>query len=185
VYARFVPKPEQTAKQTNVIKDIEQTMEQFTADIEEENRQVIGLVADMMKEHHTHTAKLQGRIELLEQQNREVNDKLLTLTRLEQSRKEAAPAALATAESAPRATVVSAPPPPVSGQEQAARTASVQVAAAQPERGAMNIRDRYANVFQLYDQGKSTDYIAKKLDMNKGEVMLIIQLAKQEGQARA
>jgi DNA-directed RNA polymerase specialized sigma24 family protein len=49
----------------------------------------------------------------------------------------------------------------------------------------MNIRDRYANVFQLYDQGKSTDYIAKKLDMNKGEVMLIIQLAKQEGQARA
>jgi DNA-binding NarL/FixJ family response regulator len=48
----------------------------------------------------------------------------------------------------------------------------------------MNIRDRYSVIFEMYDQGKSTDHIAKKLDMTKGEVNLIVQLAKQEEQIR-
>jgi hypothetical protein len=42
------------------------------------------------------------------------------------------------------------------------------------------IRERYAELFQLYDQNKSIDYIARKLGMNKGEVGLILELARQE-----
>jgi hypothetical protein len=49
----------------------------------------------------------------------------------------------------------------------------------------MNIRYRYMELFALEKQGKSIDHIAKKLGMNKGEVMLIIQLAKQEDRTRA
>ncbi|WP_042160514.1 DUF6115 domain-containing protein [Paenibacillus gorillae] len=47
------------------------------------------------------------------------------------------------------------------------------------------IQSRYAELLELYSQGKSIELIAKKLGMNKGEVQLILQLAKQEEGARA
>ncbi|CAM3938972.1 hypothetical protein L1N85_01135 [Paenibacillus alkaliterrae] len=47
------------------------------------------------------------------------------------------------------------------------------------------IHARYSELFLLYDQGKSIESISKKLGMNKGEVQLIIQLAKQEAAAHA
>lgn len=47
------------------------------------------------------------------------------------------------------------------------------------------IHARYSELFLLYEQGKSIEMIAKKLGMNKGEVQLIIQLAKQEVAAHA
>jgi hypothetical protein len=49
---------------------------------------------------------------------------------------------------------------------------------------SLNMKSRYAELFSLHDQGKSVEFIAKKLDMNKGEVNLIIQLSKQEERSR-
>lgn len=43
---------------------------------------------------------------------------------------------------------------------------------------------RYAELFDMYNSGKSVETIAKKLGKNKGEVQLILQLAKQEESAR-
>lgn len=43
-----------------------------------------------------------------------------------------------------------------------------------------SIHNRYAELFSLYEAGKSIEFIAKKFGKNKGEVQLIIQLAKQE-----
>lgn len=62
---------------------------------------------------------------------------------------------------------------------------SAQAAHAVEERVATkdnpdSIHSRYAEVFELYDAGKSIEYIAKKFGKNKGEIQLIIQLAKQE-----
>jgi hypothetical protein len=53
----------------------------------------------------------------------------------------------------------------------------------QPE-PRVSIRTRYPGLFELYDSGKSIDTVSRKLGMNKGEVQLIIQLAKQEECAR-
>lgn len=47
-----------------------------------------------------------------------------------------------------------------------------------------SIHNRYVELFELYDSGKSVEAIAKKLGKNKGEVQLILQLAKQEENAR-
>ncbi|MCR8656280.1 DUF6115 domain-containing protein [Paenibacillus endoradicis] len=47
-----------------------------------------------------------------------------------------------------------------------------------------SIHNRYVELFELYDNGKSVEAIAKKLGKNKGEVQLILQLAKQEENAR-
>jgi len=47
-----------------------------------------------------------------------------------------------------------------------------------------SIHYRYAQVFEMYNSGKSIEAIAKKLGKNKGEVQLILQLAKQEEHIR-
>lgn len=47
-----------------------------------------------------------------------------------------------------------------------------------------SIHYRYIELFDMYQSGKSVEAIAKKLGKNKGEVQLILQLAKQEESAR-
>lgn len=44
------------------------------------------------------------------------------------------------------------------------------------------IRARFPALFELHDEGKSVDAIAKSIGMNKGEVQLILRLDKREGQ---
>lgn len=43
-----------------------------------------------------------------------------------------------------------------------------------------SIKDRYSEVFHLYDEGKSVDAIAKQTGIQRGEVQLILQLAERE-----
>ncbi|CAI6027449.1 hypothetical protein [Cohnella sp. JJ-181] len=42
------------------------------------------------------------------------------------------------------------------------------------------IRERYAELLALYERGRSVEQVAKAMNMNKGEVQLILQLAKRE-----
>lgn len=42
------------------------------------------------------------------------------------------------------------------------------------------IRDRYAQLLELHERGRSVEQVAKAMNMNKGEVQLILQLAKRE-----
>jgi len=174
VYAAIVPNRKRSGNHSNVMAEIEQTMKQFSDELEEENRQLLGLVSDMKKERDLHAAKLQGRIEALERQNREVGEQL-RLLQAERARPE--PEAVA-AEATLRVAAPSA------AAVESAAASEPSAANKQQPNEPMKIRERYAEVFHLYDKGKSTEYIAKKLEMNKGEVMLIIQLAKQEEQSR-
>ncbi|MBU6145614.1 MAG: hypothetical protein KGO83_02795 [Paenibacillaceae bacterium] len=43
------------------------------------------------------------------------------------------------------------------------------------------IRSKFDELLTLHEEGKSIEYIAKKLNKNKGEVQLIIRLAQTEG----
>lgn len=52
-------------------------------------------------------------------------------------------------------------------------------------KGSMSIHERYAQLLDLYRRGRSIEQISKALNMNKGEVQLILQLAKREEAARA
>lgn len=175
VYAAIVPNRKRSGNHSNVIAEIEETMRQFSAELEEENRQLLGLVSDMKKEYDLNTAKLQGRIEALERENREVGEQL----RLLQAERVRPEPEAATAE-----TPLHAAAPMAAATEESAEASVPSADTEQQPNEPMKIRERYADVFQLYDKGKSTEYIAKKLEMNKGEVTLIIQLARQEEQAR-
>ncbi|MDG0812448.1 hypothetical protein [Cohnella rhizosphaerae] len=66
----------------------------------------------------------------------------------------------------------------------AADHAADNEASAVPDDGAADrpalIRDRYAQLLELYERGRSVEQVAKAMNMNKGEVQLILQLAKRE-----
>ncbi len=150
VYALLLPQRSSTSKQTEMIQEIEETLEHFMDEIEAENKELLNLVAVMKKDGENQTSKLFGRIESLEKQVYEIAAGMAKKTeKVEQA----------------------APVIPAAIEETA-------------EISHMNIKERYLELLELDKQGKSIEYIAKKLGMNKGEIQLILQLARQEEQFR-
>ncbi|NOU93404.1 hypothetical protein GC093_09260 [Paenibacillus sp. LMG 31456] len=176
VYAKIMPKSNTSKGQQNpTINEIEETMEHFTAELDEQNKALIQLLAETKRDYELQSARLTSRIEMLEKQSGQVGQDIMKLGVVTED--------LQKQISQPREMPLAVPLEP--------NSASVEVAAAiiedVPETAStpMNIKVRYSELFDMYDQGKAIDHIAKKLGMNKGEVNLIIQLAKQEERLNA
>ncbi len=152
-----------------VLDTVEGTLQQFVEEMEQENREFAQMVAEMKREHERKTSTLLDRIEFLERRTA-----MLTEPPVQQ-----------TTNSALLASPPASAPQPV--QAEAAERVSEQVTTGEQlaRPAADTVRSRYKEIFGLYDNGKSIEYIAKKLGTNKGEVQLIIQLAKREEQADA
>lgn len=131
------------------IEEIEETLEQFALELEEDNRQLMEATAGIRSKLEADILKLSGRVDALEKQ------------------------LLAYAQASP-AQPAAQPEAAVSSEQQEE----------QAESAPADMKSRYPELFAYYAQGKSMEYIAKKTGMNKGEVELIIQLAKQEEQFR-
>nr|WP_309121393.1 hypothetical protein [Paenibacillus sp.] len=204
LYASMLPRTsERKPVQEDFLDSVGDTLQQFADEIESENKELIRMVGEMKREHEQRTGKLLARIEQLEKHSAAPEERLGALSPAAPT-----PSANSTPASAPRPFVASVapelPPPlradrlrPESVTHVAAETrpSSVESAAATfpvepglkdkpaPEpasRFADTVKSRYKEVFDLHDSGKSIEHIAKKLGKNKGEVQLIIGLAKQE-----
>ncbi|MHA7963059.1 DUF6115 domain-containing protein [Paenibacillus sp. CAU 1782] len=146
-------------------QNMETALEQFMENMERDNEDLVELVKNAQQSNRKAHAAFEERIADLELRCQELDGQLQAAAIFI---KEAA-ASRQMASVAP-----SAPPAGTMAVEQ------VQVAAEHsvPTR---SIESRYGELFTLYREGKSIEAIAKKLGMNKGEVSLIIGLAKQEG----
>jgi DNA-binding NarL/FixJ family response regulator len=145
-----------TNDNVNMVKQIEDTMEHFASEIEEENNQLLQTVAQIKANHEQQMNRLIAKVDQLEKQNYDLSSEIksIVMNKL---------------------------------HEQNKQPSSVQLAEAVPdvkESLPMQMKERYSELFLLHEQGKAVEYIAKKLNLNKGEVQLIIQLAKQEEQNR-
>jgi DNA-binding NarL/FixJ family response regulator len=145
-----------THNSMNMVKEIEDTMEHFAYEIEEENNQLLQTVAQIKTDHEQQMNRIIAKVDQLEKQNYDLSSELksLVLNKF---------------------------------HEQNKQLSHVHMAEATPEKinvSPMQMKERYAELFLLHEQGKAIEYIAKKLNLNKGEVQLIIQLAKQEEQNR-
>jgi len=144
---------------------LQTALEQFMETMEADNREIAESIAGMQKRNREENANRDERIAALERRAAELEERVsLTERRLEErieGLRHGAPA-----ETAPAADA-QATEPEGGGEEQ-------------QDRDEPTIRSRYAELFALHDQGKSVDAIARQTGMNKGEVMLILQLAKQE-----
>lgn len=171
--SRFINQSNVQQKHNPMLKEIEDTFEHFSADLEQENKQLLDLVAAMKHEHESQTDKLLGRIEHMEQLTMLVSRRLEESARHNYMISESAKSVLGTSEP----TVLSVHSNP------SAETYSIPdstITAPNNQTIETTIKSRYKIVFDLQKQGKSTEYIAKKLGMNKGEVLLITQLGKHE-----
>ncbi|MFC4103539.1 hypothetical protein [Paenibacillus xanthanilyticus] len=151
------------------VHGMEAALEQFMENMEEENRQMVELIAKSRKEAQANAKSYDERIKQLEMRCAELEHQLSKQTL------SAAPVPypyitdkLTYAE---HAALHQTPPP--------AAEPIVEPEPAEPEEDT-SIRGRYPELFDLYQSGKSVETISKKLGMNKGEVQLILQLAKQE-----
>jgi septal ring factor EnvC (AmiA/AmiB activator) len=161
LYAFMLPKRrEETVSSERVVKEVENTLEGYMAEIQNENEQLVELVSQMKKEldakqqaHQEQVSDLRQRMLAMEQK---MTDSQTRIRTAEEKLAQAAEAASLSAGAAAAASEV------------------------EPASPVHSIKSRYTELFDLYEQGKSIDMIAKTTGLQRGEVQLIIQLAKQE-----
>ncbi|SEF58738.1 hypothetical protein [Paenibacillus sp. UNC499MF] len=195
VFAGLIPrsaaKKGGQAPSAQLVNELEESMAHFASDLEQQNQALIDLFKETQREHKLEVAKLTARLEVLERRSAEGSGAVMREGR------DTGPAFFP--QDGPRSTEPhvytgpavqthgSAPAKPLPSENGELRTAEASDAVpAQPQNALrpeqeLSVRARYAALFELHDQGRSTEQIAKQLGMNKGEVMLIKQLAKREG----
>jgi hypothetical protein len=146
----------------SAISDIESTLDQFAEELEQDNQELIQLIAGLKRELEADINKLNGRMDALE--------KLGFHTPTPSQPTQAAQEPSRSVAPLPLSPLSTTEPEPVETSESVIKASSIQ--------------QRYAPILKLHEQGKSIEYIAKKNNLNKGEVQLIIQLAKQEEKFR-
>lgn len=165
VYAFMLPKRSVSVDKSSsdsVVKEVEATLEQYMADIDEENDALVELVAQMKKDSSAKQSALEERLTEIKQQLIQVEqhliqyDNRISLTENKQSNDIQMVSGNKYAEEEPQELLDT------------------------PEEPVDTIKYRYSELFELHDQGKSIDVIAKIVGLQRGEVQLILQLAKQE-----
>lgn len=148
-------------------QNMETALEQFMENMERDNEELVELVKKSQQSNRQEHAVYEKRIAELELRCQELDGQLQAAANFI---KEAA---------ASRQTVSAVQAVPSVGTIAVEKAQAVEEQPAPPH----TIESRYGELFALYREGKSIESIAKKLGMNKGEVSLIIGLAKQEGGA--
>jgi hypothetical protein len=186
VYARLLPKNETAAPRNTVVQEIEETIEHFAVEMDEQNKAILDLFARTKQDYEVELAKLSGRMELLEKQKIELSQELSKIHISSQvgamTSASTAPATGGTNDAAAVAATTSSVPTKKGKAVGKVKESEAYIDEAPPL--SLNMKARYAELFSLHEQGKGVEIIAKKLGMNKGEVNLIIQLSKQEERSR-
>lgn len=188
VYARFLPKEQASAStKTNVVQEIEETIEHFAAEMDEQNQTLLNLFSKTKQDYEIELAKLAGRLESLEKQKHELSQELTKVHVNHQMNQRTNAATDISSDD--QYSVVSRIP--IANPAQSVQVTSSELAAAskesiveEPIYTGLSMKSRYSELFSLHEQGKGVEAIARKLGMNKGEVSLILQLARQEEKAR-
>ncbi|QSF42912.1 hypothetical protein [Paenibacillus tianjinensis] len=170
VYALRLPArgPSDPAEKQS-LKDTEAALELYMADIERENNEMIQLVGSIKQQSQNTKAALQEEIGGLREQVAELQKNMLLLdSRLTAEEKGLLQLTAVVKNNGGKITA-EAPP------------GSAETVTSEPKaKPISSIKLRYPRLFELHEQGKSIDSIAKTAGLQRGEVQLILQLAKQE-----
>lgn len=180
VFAFALPRKKQHSEQpSQTIQNMETALEQFMENMEKDNQELVALVADAQREAKAESERKDIRISELERKAAMLERQLQAAAAAERSMDYRISQAPAVQPEPPAATVT------VSAVQAEAEAKADSNDSRQSDNAKQTIHARYSELFQLYEQGKSIEAISRKLGMNKGEVQLIMQLAKQEDAANA
>lgn len=140
---------------SQTVRNMESALDQFMENMEKENEQLMQLMTDYQQASKLDAAKKDERIAALEARCEQLEEQLN--------------------KSFVRLTKAEA-------SQEANAQATKSVFDLQKQN---NIQARFAELLQMHADGQSIEAIAKKLEMNKGEVLLIIGLSKQEAAVHA
>jgi hypothetical protein len=185
VYARLLPKNEIAAPKNTVVQEIEETIEHFAVEMDEQNKAILDLFTRTKQDYAVELAKLSGRMELLEKQKTELSQELNKIHVSTQVGAIAGPSVSNSAEpNSPNLKTAVAGAGGVNAAHNQVQHVDSGLNEERPvpkiSPPTLNMKTRYAELFSLHEQGKGVESIAKRLGMNKGEVNLIIQLSRQE-----
>ncbi|RKP55485.1 hypothetical protein D7Z26_09885 [Cohnella endophytica] len=175
---------------------------QLLEDLEDENRELVDAVAKFKAEQDETVNRLSRRIVDMEHQMKSWSEQALHSPSIGLSK--LSPAGSSSSSSA-GASTLELPAIPVASSERnhslsgMTPTDELHLSSAQVKAGAEEtaageqtielppptLRGRYAELFAMHDKGRSVEQIAKALGLNKGEVQLILQLARREEQLNA
>ncbi|TJY43164.1 hypothetical protein E5161_04495 [Cohnella pontilimi] len=155
----------------------EAAYDRLLEDLEMENRELVDAVAKFKDEQDETVRRLGNRIVEMERQMKLWTDQQFSapaVPSLQTASSAGSPAAPVTVEaSAIPAASVEVPEAPAPAAEEQAGVEETDVP-------STSIRVRYAELIAMHDKGRSVEQIAKAAGMNKGEVQLILQLARRE-----
>ncbi|MNO45747.1 hypothetical protein D3C76_360200 [compost metagenome] len=174
LYALLLPARMKAGKaEQQSLKETEAALELYMADIERENEELVQLVSSIKQQSQTNDQAMQGQISDLQRQLTELQQNSVLLegrvTNEEKRLRE-----LEVSVEKVSYVKVSAIGEPSDGADRSSLQPEVK---AKP---ISSIKLRYPRLFEMHEQGKSVDSIAKTAGLQRGEVQLILQLAKQE-----
>lgn len=172
VYALRLPAKasKEDSDEKKSLKETEAALELYMADIEHENTELLQLVGSIKAQSQSNKIALQEEIGALREQVTELSKNLLLMD------------ARLTAEEKGLLQIAATFSREPAAAQAAENPSAAPVAEAQPARQkpVSSIKLRYPRLFELHEQGKSIDSIAKTAGLQRGEVQLILQLAHQE-----
>lgn len=169
LYASMLPnreKPKPAPVQEDFLDSVGETLQHFADELEEENQELLSMIGEMKRDHEARTNALLTRIEQLEKRADSAMPSAAAVLHPRETGESLNANAVA------RAPAFEAEPPQPAAASPSAETKTSRL--------ATTVRERHREVFELYNDGKSMEYIARKLGKNKGEIQLIISLARQE-----
>jgi len=150
--------------------------EQLLEELETENRELLDAVAKFKQEQDQ-------TIQNMARQMGDLQRQIQAMAAEQAAAKRMPPASSAQVPSADEAAVAAVAPSTPSAVSPAATSdpsPEQHPSTADPVILPTSIRERYAGLLNLHRKGKSIEQIAKSSGMNKGEVQLILQLARRE-----
>lgn len=189
-YGLMIPKSGGSGKTEPAGLQGEAAYDRLLEDLEAENRELIEAVTAFKREQDDTVDKLSRRIREMERQmsewseRGEVGERQSAAYQIEQASVQATAGIAESAESEPLDEPVDAAE---SFSSMLEKTGDARTEAAREEAApsaSLTIKSRYSTLLELYERGRSIEQIAREMNMNKGEIQLILQLARREDNQR-
>ncbi|RUS46347.1 hypothetical protein [Cohnella sp. AR92] len=204
-YGLMIPKSGGSGKTEPAGLQGEAAYDRLLEDLEAENRELIEAVTAFKREQDDTVDKLSRRIREMERQMSEWSE------RGEGGERQSAAYQIAQASVQATAGMAEASVQATAGMAEAAesepldepldepvnageifssmleKTGDARTEAAREEAAptaSLTIKSRYSTLLELYERGRSIEQIAREMNMNKGEIQLILQLARREDNQR-
>lgn len=174
VFSWFSREPQSSSP---VAADFENALDLVTVSLEEENRKLLETMGAMKQEYALRADAWEAKTVILEKQIQELKEQMGQLANQGSPRQDLGqPPRHSAGQGFKLGDALNGLLPEPDNREEKVQTGNTPLAGTVRS----SIRRRYPELFQLNDEGKSIEQIARKIGLSKGEAALILQLAKQE-----